>query len=437
MFKWFRRKSDSFNSVLSQLLAWTDSAGWTRKDYAGYAREAYEKNIVAYYCITQVARGVSDIPFIVTMDGKETDKGKIVQLLNRPNPAQSYKTFMRTAVTHKLVSGNTYILGFQATTKRMMDLSLLRPDRVTIEVDSNNEPIGFRYNMNGRQVTFPIERGTLLSEVLHIKEPNLLDDLYGMSPISAAMMSIDQHNSSGMWNRKLLENSAKPPGILTMRDRGDLAPSPKQEQLDEIRDRLEEKYAGAKNAGKIPVFGFDLQWQSLGMTPTDMDWINGKNSTARDICLAFGYPPHLLGMSDGATFNNVSEAKLALYEETIIPIAQNMLAELGYYLSVHQGIQVEIVPDLDKVSALMPRRETARRNARDDVQAGIITPNEARQEIGYEEVEGGDDILVPAGKLPLNFDMTDLDEKQFTLWLMREGYSQKEARETAKQAYSP
>lgn len=423
------------NAVVGEFLRLANP-NWTKTDYRSLSREGYQKNIVAYHCISRISQCVAGIPYTVKIGDKEAATGnKFLSLLARPNPSQSYKTFMRVAVMHRLIGGNTYIHGNKVSTGRIMELTLLRPDRVTVEVNAYDEPYRYSYTKNGKQEFFYIEPLTLESEVLQIKEPNPLCDIYGMSPITAASMSIDQHNESGEWNKKLLENSARPPGVLAMKDRGDNTQILKPKQLREISNDLNKKFAGFRNAGKIPVTSFDMEWRSMGMSPTDMDWINGKSSTARDICLAFGYPPFLLGMPEGATYNNVTEAKLALYEETVIPLTESMYSELSYFLSYHTGLAIEIVPDLDQVSALQPRREIARTNARLDVGAGIITINEGRQEIGYDEVEGGDEIMVPSNKLPLNFDLSNMNEQKFTQWLEREGFTKETASEITKIAY--
>jgi HK97 family phage portal protein len=337
---------------------------------------------------------------------------------------------------YRLISGNTYILGNIASTKKIMELTLLRPDRVKIEVDSFNIPKNYIYEINGNKKSYRIDPVTFMSEILHVKEPHPLDDLYGFSPIAAAAMSIAQNNESSEWNKKLLENSGRPPGIISMKDKGDNAASPTPEEMTKISADIHEKFKKWSKDGRIPVLSFAMDWQSLGMTPTDMNWISGKSTTARDICLAFRYPPFLLGMPEGATYNNISEAKLALYEEAVIPVLQSILSELAYYISVQKGINLEIDLDLDQVPALMVRREIARKNARDDVGAGILSINEGREEGGYDPVDGGDEILVPAGKLPLNFDVGSIPPPKFYEYLIREGFSKEAAIDLTKLAYS-
>ena len=431
-------KSSTFDELIAQLSVGIASKGWMRRSYRGYAHEAYEKNVVAYACINNISKAVAGIPIIIKQGDKELAAGNpIYDLLKRPNKCQSYKTFMRLACMYRLISGNTYILSTSVYTKRIMQLELLRPDRVQILTNNEHEAYAYQYNIAGQMFRYEIDPITELSDVLHVKEPHPLDDLYGMSPISAAIMSIEQHNASTEWNKNLLLNSATPKGALTLNDRKDGSPPPSQEMLDDIRDRLYEKYAGAKNAGKIPVVGFDMKWEQFGMSPSDMDWLNGKNSSARDVCLALGYPAALLGLPEAATYNNVSEAKLALYEDTVIPLAESMYEEIAQYIKIKMKQDIQIVPDIDKVSALSPRREAARNNARLDLAAGIITTNEAREEGNYEPVDGGDEILVPAGRLPLNFDIGSMDTPvKYHNWLLSEGFKKEDAVNLTKLAFS-
>lgn len=436
MFKWLRnmsKKSTSTERVLAEFFDLAGNASWLNRDYLSLSREGYAKNVIAYRCIKGISDACADIPFFVRVNGNDVENHPIVQLLTRPNPQMTYKTFMRTGITHRLISGNTYMLGNKVSagsTNRIMELSLLRPDRVQIEVDAQGRLRDYKYTINNTTKIYPIDSVTLISEVLHTKEVNPIDDLYGLSPIAVSAMGIDQHNEAGEWNMKLLENSARPPGVLVMKDKSDSAAQLTLEQKADLRAEVYEKLSGYANAGKLPILTWDMDWKALGMSPADMEWINSKSTSARDICLAFGYPSHLLGMPEGATFNNVGEAKLSFYEETVIPLIQGIHEELSYWLSAHIGQTIEIVADLDQVSALAIRRETTRKTAREDYNAGLITVNEARLESGYDEIEGGDER-----KLPFNFDLSNLDKQQFAGWLVKEGFSEKEVRELASVAY--
>ncbi len=448
MFKWLKNrivKSGSTIGSIRQYIRGGDAI-WTERQYADMAYKGYMMNIVAYRCIEAISNACADIPIIITVNGNEIDEdttdrtaNRIADLIFRPNPTQNYKTFMKYAIAYRLIGGNTYIAQTKnALGDRALELNLMRPDRVTISTTNGYTPFQYVYTVGGEVFYYTIDPYTRISnEVLQIKTFNPLNDLYGMSPLSAAMMSVDQHNEAGNWNKNLLQNSSRPSGIITMKSQGDNAPTLDQEELVALNQKFTDKFSGSNNAGSIPIFNYDMSWQSLSFSPNDMDWLNGKASSARDICNAFGFPPQLLGMPEGSTYNNVAEAKLSWYEDTNIPLLNTMLCELAHWLTVTQGVDVQIDLDMDQIPALAPRREAQRNNARLDVAAGIITINEAREAMDYEEVPGGDEIFVPAGKLPINFDTTGLSQEKFQDWLVTEiGYTRDQAEMYTKLCYT-
>ena len=453
MFKWLKKFAvkqtawDMNDPLTIQMFLRGEDVIYADRSYLGLASVGYDNNVIAYYCINKIAMACADIPLIISVNGNDVDNAPnnqlnktIVDLLNRPNINQSYKDFMFASVAYRLIGGNTY---FHLIKGKITDLpkqiELFRPDRVVINVEQGIAK-EFQYSApNGILYTYPIDRDTGLSDVMQVKTFNPLSDLYGLSPIAAALSAISQYNEASKWNQIMLQNSARPAGILTMVDKGDNAPNLTPEQIDSLSAKINAKFSGAKNAGRAFVLNADMKWQPMTFSPTDMDWLNGRNANARDIALAFGYPAFLLGLPDASsTYNNVEQAKLSLYEETVIPTLNAILESLSYWLSSMSNIKVELKPDLDKVSALLPRRLVARQNARADLAGGLITTNEARAEIGYDEVEGGDEIMVPAAKLPLNFDMNGLSDTEAAMKyrLMKEGVPEHESARLAKLAFT-
>ena len=81
-----------------------------------------------------------------------------------------------------------------------------------------------------------------------------------------------------------------------------------------------------------------------------------KNMSARDIAMCFGVPSQLVGIPDAQTYSNVQEARLALYEETIIPIARRIESDLNEYLAPLYNERVRIEYDIDSIPAMAERR---------------------------------------------------------------------------------
>jgi HK97 family phage portal protein len=422
-------------------------AVWGQNNYQAFAREGYQKNVIAYHCISQISQALSAIPICAYINEKEIDdpKNPIRKLLKSPNYKQSYAAWMREVAMYRLIGGNSYIIASEVSAGRDSRwlLENLRPTFVTIQETSDCEPYAFNVTKSGFFRTFMIDTITGIGEygqddelfLLHIKEPNPTCNLYGLSPMQAASMSIGQHNESGEWNKKLLQNSGKPSGIVTVVENENSAPLTEQQYNDITKD-INEKYAG--NAGKIIVSAKDLKWLQMALSPTDMDWLEGKNTSARDVCLAFKYPPVLLGIPGSVSYNNMTEAKLALYEESVIPLLCDILDSLGRYLSQLTAQDITFEPDLDKVTALAPRREATNKTARENLMAGMITLNESRYQIDLDPVENGDEVMAPANKLPLSFDSPkgESEKSEFKGWLIKEGFSQENVEKMVQIAYS-
>lgn len=365
---------------------------WMQRDYNKFAEEAYVKNVIAYRCISLIARSAANVSwnlFDETENNKvEIKKHPILDLLYEPNPCLSGADFFESIFSHKFISGNAYILAVRPDGGAPNELYILRPDRVSVIAGKGCIPVGYEYTVDKKVQYFPVNPITGQSNILHLKNFNPLNDYYGLSPIEAAAYSIDQHNQASTWNQSLLQNGAKPSGALTVKVADDGSGGVlTDEQFKRIKQQVDEQYTGAMNAGRPLLLEGGMEWKEMSLSPKDMDFINSKHSSARDIALAFGVPPQLLGIPGDNTYSNLVEARLALWEQTILPLLDNVSSALNNWLTPHFGEHLTIAYNTDKISALAPRRDMIW--ARID-NVDFMTINEKRQEIGLDPIEGGE-----------------------------------------------
>jgi HK97 family phage portal protein len=173
-----------------------------------------------------------------------------------------------------------------------------------------------------------------------------------LRPAVAARQALDIHNASAAWNKALLDNSARPSGAIVY---SSAAGALSQGQFDRLKGEIELGFQGAFNAGRPMVLEGGLDWKTIAMTPKDMDFIEARNGAARDIALAFGVPPMLLGIPGDNTYANYAEANKALWRQTVIPLVRRVAAALGHWLGPAFG-GVTLVPDLDHIEALAEDR---------------------------------------------------------------------------------
>ncbi len=346
---------------------------WTPRDYASLAEEGYAKNAVAYRCVRMIAEACAATPLVVFVGGKRDDGHPVARLLRKPNPEQSGAEWLEGLYGALQTAGNAYAEAVGDAVPE--ELWTLRPDRTTVVPGRAGWPEAYEYVVGGRSTRIGRTADGWMP-VMHLKLWHPTDDHYGFSPIEAAAFAIDVHNASGAWNKALLDNAARPSGALVFdgRDGERLT----EAQFAALKAELGEAHSGAANAGRPLVLEGGLDWKPMSMTPADMDFIAGKHAAAREIALAFGAPPQLLGIPGDATYANYREANAAFWRGTVVPLVRKTAGALtGWLGGRFEG--VEIAPDLDAVPALQPERDAlwARLNA-----ASFLTDEERRRMAG-------------------------------------------------------
>ena len=375
--------------------------------YQDLAKEGYLKNAIVYRCVNEISKGASAVPFVVKYNDQILEDHPLIDLLNRPNPLQSYSEFFNSLYGYLLLSGNSYVLKVGADNGPPNELHQLRPDRISVKGSGKSIPDGYEYKINGRvEAMYRVDQDSGYSELKHIKLWNPLDDYYGCSPLAAAAAEVDQHNMSSSHNVNLLQNGARPSGAVIFKPKDDqgfptaLTESQRQQLLTDLNNR----FSGANNAGRPLLLEGDFDWREMSLSPKDMDFLNLKHKSATDIAMCFGVPSQLVGVPDAQTYANVAEARLALYEETIIPYLRKIASDLNEWLVPMFGDNLSLEFDIDNIPALSERRRRTYENVIGAVREGIMSRNEAREIVGLDPMEGADGLYISATLFPLGDD---------------------------------
>ena len=349
-------------------------ANWTRRGFASLCHEGYAKNPVVYRCIRLIAEAANHVPFAVLEDGKVLSDHPALTLLARPNNRQSGSELLESVYAYLQTAGNAY-LEAAVVDGEVKALYGLRPDRMAVVSGRDGWPIAYNYTAGGKTVRLSQEAQPIPA-VLHMALFHPLDDHYGMAPLDAAQTSLDIHNAAATWNKSLLDNAARPSGALVYSMAGgNLTP----DQFERLKDELERGFAGAANAGRPMVLEGGLDWKTIALSPRDMDFIEAKNAAARDIALAFGVPPMLLGIPGDSTYSNYVEANKALWRQTIIPLVRRVADDLSAWLAPVFGGELTRVPSLENVEALAEDRAALWARVGD---AGFLSDEEKRVMLG-------------------------------------------------------
>jgi HK97 family phage portal protein len=370
---------------------------WTQRRFDRLADEAYLRNAIAFRCVQMISTACATIPWKLNgRDGKKIEKHELLDLLKRPGPAIGGQEMFEAFFAYLLLEGNTYLEGVSASPNRPpLELWPQRPDRMKVIAGGQGVPQGYRYENLGMVKDWEVDFVTGMSPIMHLKEFHPLNDWYGLARTEPAAYGIDRHNASSAHNKALLDNGARPSGVLAFKPvEGVAAPEPIMKAAEE---RLHDRHTGSHNAGRPMVVGGDVSWVDMAISPRDMDFGKGKDDAARDICIGYGVP-HLLVVPGASTYNNRKEARLELYEDTVLPLCERALDKLNAWLTPRYGDGLELAQDLDQVPALEPRREAKRKAVVELWKSGLIRRDEGRQGLQYEPAGGeiGEEYCVPS-----------------------------------------
>ncbi len=343
---WMRENTKSVKSSFVAL-AQLGAARWGQRDTRSLIRDGYLKNAIVYRCIRMVSDAAASVPFAV-------QNIEAARLLNAPMPEETGTNLLAKLYADLQLSGNAYVEALRLEADAPpRGLQSLRPDRMTAQLDRYGHSIGWTYKVGTRERT--IRRAPEgWSPVLHLKLFHPADDIYGLSPLAAARQALDLHNAGSDWAKALIDNSAKPSGALVYGKDGTRLTD---DQFDRLKQELEQAHAGPDNAGRPLLLEGGLDWKPMSLSPAEMDFREARNAAAREIALALGVPPQLLGVPGDNTYANYKEANLAFWRMTIIPLVQRTASAFGAWFSDMFDRDVSIGCDLDAVPALSAERE--------------------------------------------------------------------------------
>jgi len=336
-------------------------------EYTSAVRNGFLSNPIAQRAVRIVAEGIAQAPL-------SSSHSELTTLVTATSAGQP---LIETLAAHLLLHGNGYVQIIKDASGKPVELFALRPDRVQVVADETGWPCAIDYAVGANQRRMPFEDEDGWPGLIQIKTMHPLEDHYGTSALAAAHQAVKIHNAASAWNRALLDNAARPSGALVY-DAGDGTGLTK-EQFDRLMSELASAFSGSGNAGRPMLLDGGLKWQSMALSPADMDFATLKSTAAREVALAFGVPPMLLGLPGDNTYSNYREANRALWRLTLLPLASKLLSALKEGLSPWFE-DADLAVDLDLVPALSEDRERLWKQVSD---ADFLTPQEKRELLGF------------------------------------------------------
>ena len=367
--RWFGRKSaDLPPTFLSYALP--SERNPFPSGYQAQMREVFLTNPVGQRAVRMVTGAVGALK-VYAIEGDAQGAA----LIGRP-------ALLEQIAASLILHGNAYLQLVEAL-GAPAELFLLQPDRVMVETDERGWPRSYLYKAGRKSVRIGRHDALERVQLIHIRSLNPGQEQHGLGCLEAASAAASIHNRASRWNKALLDNAARPSGALTYDPPDGAALS--APQFERLKEEIERQFSGSTNAGRPMLLEGGLRWQSLGLSPTDMDFVAVKEAAARDIALAFGVPPVLLGLPGDTSYSNMREAGRALYRQTVLPLAERILGEVAEALKDWIG-PIRLAIDTDAISELAEDRERLWAMVS---QADFISADEKREMLGFEHRGAG------------------------------------------------
>ncbi len=373
-------------SATGRVVAWGSSGRvkWSPRDTGSLTRTGFLANPVGFRAVKLIAEAAAALPLVCQDAERRYDTHPMLALINRPNGAQGRAEFLEAAYGYLMLTGNAYLEAVPGAVRLPGELHVLRSDRMSLVPGQDGWPVAYDYNVGGRTHRFDMTTG--MQPICHLKSFHPQDDHYGLSPMQAAAVAVDVHNAASAWSKALLDNAARPSGAIVYKGvdgQGSLS----ADQYDRLVGEIEANHQGARNAGRPMLLEGGLDWKPMGFSPSDMEFQETKEAAAREIAIAFGIPPMLLGIPGDATYANYQEANRAFYRLTVLPLAAKVMADVSHWLVCLTGEAVELKVDLDQIPALAAERDQqwARVGGAD-----FLTVAEKRRLLGLPAIQEGE-----------------------------------------------
>lgn len=263
-----------------------------------------------YACVRVIAETVATLPCILYRKlpngGKEraTDHPLYPVLHDAPNMIQDSVQFYEMMTGHVTLRGNAFAL--IEPTPLGTNLIPLHPGKVAVKTSEGGRYKFYEYNNGGSVRTIRPE------QMLHIYGLSA-DGLKGLSPVDLAMRTFRLAQKQETYADRMFTNQASPGGVL--KHPGKLS----KEAAERLKVDFERKYSGSERAGATMLLEEGMEWQTVGLTNEQAQFLEGRKFSRSDIAAWFRVPPHKIGDLERATFSNIEHQALEFVTDTIRP----------------------------------------------------------------------------------------------------------------------
>lgn len=368
----------------------SQSSSMQHGSFETYSREGYSMSELVFACIKARATSASEPRMRARVGGTWNLNAPVLNLLRRPNSFQGGVEFWQTVITHLDIAGDAFAWKGRSASTKVLELWLMRPDRVTVIPGRDRFIDRYEYDIGGGEtLKMPVQ------DVIHWKAAiDPLNPYRGMAPLRAAAGRVDVDNYMRTFVKAFFTNAGVPAGLLSVKQKLN------DEFREEIKRRFRENYGGPSGWHSMLVLDaaeatFTPMTANLGPSGLVLPEMNKLDASR--ICMCFEIPPALIGADEAPTsYAALEMIQQFFWRNTLAPLYKALADVLNRsLLPDFPGVE-ELQFDLTDVRAMSEDVDKIHARVRADVNAGLRTIEEGRLAVGLEALADGGTFLIPA-----------------------------------------
>ena len=370
----------------------------------------YKQNAVVAWTIDLIAVHVSSLGIKIKVNGEVVEGHEVEALLQAPGYNRTRSQFIREIAQQLQATGTGYVVSYgnPKYEPQTFDVLHTRDRIIDSKYTGDGWPTAVRFSEEARQLRFTrgegrdpryFDKRDKFKELITFYEASSDCRGTGLSKLNGVRTEIEVRAMGMEHNRSLLGNGARPSAMVHFK--GSLT----KEQNETAREQVQNSLTGPNNTGKVGITsgGDGPEIKDLMVNNRDMDYAGLVKMVEESVFSRFGVPAALYSV-DAQTHNNYAVAWHMLYDNAVLPLFDTIYTQFARHWSYRTGEQIEIVPD--ELSSMVLTEKAIERAVKLS-EARLVTPNEARKEIGYEPFAGGDSVYDLPGMIPTYQDLYD------------------------------
>ena len=343
------------------------------------------------YC----GRNVSRAPFTLYSGDTVVESGVDFELFRDVNPYMSSAQLFRATESWLKAAGEAFWVYDpfdMALGQHPKSIYVFPADKMKHKTDSQGRLTQWIYQSDKIEIPFTTE------QVVHFAYWNKWDAYRGVSPLAVLDQETALDYYAGRSNLAMIRNGSVPDGVLS----GDQYVN--EEQAKEVRERWYKDHQGPDRGHRLHVLGQGITYQAIAATPSDMEYHESKRWNRGTILARIGVPGVLVGAMDDRTplsGSDTKHQKQIFWTETLVPDMSLMEDKLRTDYFARWAPTLEGRFKLDDIQELQIDENERQARLRENIKVGLMTINEAREEIKRDPVDGGEVPYIPMALVPL------------------------------------